>query len=377
MPVEALPVAAVEHGAGGDDGDPGQPRQAGREVEVRRVEARRVGRAVRDGDDRLAERARRGDLEQPPPQAVLVERAGGRGAGREGAERRREKAGLVQEAPRPAVDVRARLQVRDRQPLEGVDGAPVAREVVVEREQQPHEARPQAERRRGAAALGVARGGAGERLALHFGEEARRALRQARVEVPIPLRASDEADTRAPGRRPRLRPARRLHRRSGRRPRLRPARRLHRRSGRRPRLRPARPPRRRSGRRPRLRPARRPRRRSGRRPRFHPARRLQRRSGADPHSLPCSHRRERAAQVPGGAARRNQHDAVPAGRRYRAGDGVLKGRERGDPQEAISSRRDHEPIVTGLSRVGRWKAGSSHPDPARCRHPGGKPSRRS
>ena len=112
-----------------------------------------------------------------------------------GAERRHEEAGLVEQAARAAVDGDARLEIRDGQPLEGVDRPAVPREVVVEAEHQAHQARPEAERRRCAGADRIARRGAGQRLALDLGEEARR-QRQPGVQMPVERVTGEEPDGR-------------------------------------------------------------------------------------------------------------------------------------------------------------------------------------
>ena len=189
--LEPLPVPAVEHRVGRDHGDPRQPRQTRQQVEVRRVQACRVRGLVRHRHDHLGHRPRRPRGEQPLPQPVLVDEVERVEPAVVGAERGHQEAGLRQQTPGAAVEAGARLEFLDQEPLEGVDRAPVAPELVVERQQRRYDAGAQPERRRATGGQRVAGRGADDHLALRRGQQ-RRARPAPPAQPFVPLAARDQ-----------------------------------------------------------------------------------------------------------------------------------------------------------------------------------------
>ena len=154
--VEPLPIPAIEHCVGRDHGDPRQPRKSRQQIEVRGVQTRRVRGLVRHGHDDLRDRLGRFRNEQPFPQPMLVHAAKGVQPAVVGAERRDQEAGLQQETPGSTIEVGARLELLDEEPLERVHRTLVAPELIVERQQRRDDARAQSERRRTAGGQRVA-----------------------------------------------------------------------------------------------------------------------------------------------------------------------------------------------------------------------------
>ena len=129
---QSLVETGGQHGVGGDDVDPLQPRNPRQQVEVGWPQSvgfgRLVGKGRHDGKDWTSRPA--GD--QPLPQAVLVVTTGVRAPLLERAERGGEKPGLLQQPPRAAVEIRARLEVGAHEALEAVDGLTAPPQLVIE-----------------------------------------------------------------------------------------------------------------------------------------------------------------------------------------------------------------------------------------------------
>ena len=121
-----------QHGVGGHDVDPLQPRKSRQQIEVGRPQSVGIGRLVgerdHDGNEWTVQPAR----DQPPPQAVLVMPAGLRAPPLEGAEGGGQESRLLQQAPRAAVQVRAHLEIGACQAVEAVDGLAPPAQLVVE-----------------------------------------------------------------------------------------------------------------------------------------------------------------------------------------------------------------------------------------------------
>ena len=148
---EPLEIAGGEQRFGGDQVDRFEAGDARQQIEIRRPQPRPIGALIGHRDNHPPDRPRARLFEQTRAQAVLVERAVLREARFVGAERRHEKARLLQQPPRAAIDLRARFERAADQPLEVVDAAMLAPQRVVERQHLRNQAGADLERRRIAA----------------------------------------------------------------------------------------------------------------------------------------------------------------------------------------------------------------------------------
>ena len=201
--VDALVPARRELRFGRDDVDRVDAVESREQVEVRRPEAARLHRPIRNGDDQPSMGRGARVLEPEATKAVFVH-----GAAREhpafvGPERRDEEHRLPEHPLGAAVERRAILELLHEQALEVVDALLLPAELVVELEHLAHERRTQLEGGTEPLGDGLVRGGEEDDFAV-VGRQPLDRNRQAQAERVVELGAGDEIRAgRAPGGRPR------------------------------------------------------------------------------------------------------------------------------------------------------------------------------
>lgn len=192
--VETLAPSRVEYRICGDHVDPRHAGHPGEQVEICGPETCGLCRLVRDGDDDVVPGRFVPAVRREQAHGVFVESTRVARESLELAERRREEAGLRQQACRTAVDVGFVFECTDQQAVEVVDRTHVPADGVVEVDHLGDDPGPHEERRRRLARVGVPHGEAHQRVA-------RKRVEQHRVETERLGQPREEGIAREHGRR--------------------------------------------------------------------------------------------------------------------------------------------------------------------------------